>query len=87
MFQIFAASEQHYRDISGDLDRQTRDVVTRARSEIELAQAQSVQAIAAAIASAADQIVRRRVQQRRALSTPKQTRRAAQVRQGGGYAI
>jgi hypothetical protein len=61
MFQLFAVNAQHYRDVSDDLDRETRDVVTRARSEIEIAQAQSVQAIAAAIASTAEKALVRRV--------------------------
>jgi hypothetical protein len=61
MFQLFAVNAQHYRDVSDDLDRQTRDIVTRARSEIEIAQAQSIQAIATAIASTAEQALVRRV--------------------------
>lgn len=62
MFEIFAASSEHYRDVSGELDRQTRDIVARAQLEIEQQEAQSIHKIASAIASAAEQALTRRVQ-------------------------
>ncbi len=62
MFEIFAASFEHYRDVSGELDRQTRDIVARAQLEIEQREAQSIHKIASAIASAAEQALTRRVQ-------------------------
>ena len=62
MFQIFAASAEHQRDVSSDLDRQMKDAVARAQLEIEQRQTQSIQAIAGAIASAAEQALTRRVQ-------------------------
>jgi hypothetical protein len=61
IFQIFAASAEHYRDVSGEIDRQTRDAVARAQLEIEQKEAQSIHAIAGAIASAAEQALTRRV--------------------------
>jgi hypothetical protein len=60
MFQLFAVNAQQYSDVSDGLNRQARDVVTRARLEIEVAQAQSIQTIAAAIASSAEQALCRR---------------------------
>ena len=61
MFQVFAASAAHYRDVSGELDRQTKDSVARAQLEIEQKEAQSIHAIAGAIASAAEQALTRRI--------------------------